>query len=165
MNYGGGAGNASETLDIPLSTAEALVQGWSDTFPEVAHYQNEVVKKMRQKKYALNMSGRMYYLQNTDKAYRVGNYLVQGSCADELKRYIIDIDNFLEENNCKTRLLSNIHDEIQFLVYEGEEWIFPHIKAIMEEVDWMKVPVVVDLEVTETNWAEKEERSIEDFVS
>lgn len=164
-NYGGGAGNASETLDIPLSTAEALVQGWSDTFPEVANYQNKVIEKMRKNKFALNMSGRMYYLQNTDKAYRVGNYLVQGSCADELKRYIIEIDDFLEENNCKTSLLSNIHDEIQFLVYEGEEWVFPYIKKIMEKVEWMKVPVVVDLEMTETNWAEKYEEDINKYTN
>lgn len=164
MNYGGGAGNASETLDISMDIANALVTGWSETFPEVAYYQQQVTSKIQTTHHATNMSGRVYYLTNTDKAYRIGNYLVQGSCADELKRYIIDIDDFLEENNCKTVILSNIHDEIQFLVYEGEEWIFPHIQKIMETVDWMQVPVVVDLEITETNWAEKTERDMKDFV-
>lgn len=32
---------------------------------------------------------------------------------------------------------------------------FPHIKRIMEDVEWMQVPVVVDLEITETTWADK----------
>jgi DNA polymerase-1 len=107
------------------------------------------------------MYGRVYYLTNTDKAYKVGNYLVQGSCADMLKDYIVRIGEFLKENNCKTKFFANIHDELQFSVYKGEEWIFPYIKQIMEDVDWMKVPVVVDLEITETTWAEKKDVYLE----
>lgn len=164
-NYGGGAKKASESLEVDMEVANALVTGWSNTFPEVANYQREVSNKINKTHYATNMYGRVYFLTNTDKAYKVGNYLVQGSCADLLKSYIVKIDEFLIENNCKTLPLANIHDEIQFLVYEGEEWIFPHIKRIMEDVDWMQVPVVVDLEITETNWAEKSERDVNEFVA
>lgn len=160
-NYGGGARKASEALEVSMEIANALVSGWSSTFPEVAYYQKQVANKVQKNNYATNMHGRVYYLSNTDKAYKVGNYLVQGSCADCLKEYIVKIDDFLEENNCKTLPSANIHDELQFLVYEGEEWIFPHIKRIMEDVDWMKVPVVVDLEITETTWAEKREVELE----
>lgn len=156
-NYGGGAKKASEALEVSMEIANALVTGWSNTFPEVSYYQKQVSNKVQKNHYATNMYGRVYYLQNTEKAYKVGNYLVQGSCADELKRCIIKIGEFLKENNCKTKPMANIHDELQFLLYAGEEWIFPHIKNIMESVPWMKVPVVVDLEVTETNWAEKKE--------
>lgn len=143
-----------------MEIANALVSGWSSTFPEVAYYQKQVANKVQKNNYATNMHGRVYYLSNTDKAYKVGNYLVQGSCADCLKSYIIKIGEFLKENNCKTLPSANIHDELQFLVYEGEEWIFPHIKRIMEDVEWMKVPVVVDLEITETTWADKREVEI-----
>ncbi len=156
-NYGGGARKASESLEVSMEIANALVSGWSNTFPEVSYYQRQVANKIQKYHYATNMYGRVYYLENTDKAYKVGNYLVQGSCADALKNYIIKIGDFLKKNNCKTKPFANIHDELQFQVYEGEEWIFPHIKRIMETVDWMKVPVVVDLEITETNWAEKKE--------
>lgn len=147
-----------------MEIANALVSGWSNTFPEVAYYQKEVADKVTKTHHATNMYGRVYFLTSTDKAYRVGNYLVQGSCADLLKRYIVEIDKFLIKNKCKTLALANIHDELQFLVYEGEEWIFPRIKKIMETVDWMKVPVVVDLEITDTNWAEKEEKDVSDYV-
>ena len=163
-NYGGGKYRAMESLELDEETAEALVTGWSNTFPEVAYYQKMVGKKIEKDHYATNMSGRMYYLKNTDKGYKVGNYLVQGSCADELKSYIVRIGEFLRNNNCKTKPLANIHDELQFLVYEGEEWVFPHIKKIMENVSWMKVPVVVDLEITETTWADKKEVDVNDYV-
>lgn len=160
MNYGGGARKASEALEVSMEIANALVSGWSNTFPEVAYYQKKVAEKVTRENHAVNMYGRVYYLTNTDKAYKVGNYLVQGSCADMLKGYVVRIGEFLRENNCKSLPLANIHDELQFLIYDGEEWIYPHIKRIMEDVDWMKVPVVVDLEITETTWADKQEVEI-----
>ncbi|GFN32391.1 DNA polymerase [Paenibacillus xylaniclasticus] len=160
-NYGGGASKAAEALEIEMYIAEALVKGWSSTFPKVAHYQRKVSEVIQKKHYALNMYKRMYYLTDTDKAYKVGNYLVQGSCADMFKDFIIKINKFLRENNCKSKPLANIHDEIQFLIADGEEWIYPHIKQIMEDVEWMQVPVVVDLELTETSWAEKKEVHLE----
>ncbi|KXZ22405.1 DNA polymerase [Bacillus nakamurai] len=161
MNYGGGAKKASEALEVSMEIANALVSGWSNTFPEVSHYQKQVASKVQSNNYATNMYGRVYFLTNTDKAYKVGNYLVQGSCADMLKGYLIRIGEFLKTNNCKTQPLANIHDELQFLVHDGEEWIFPHIKRIMEDVEWMQVPVVVDLEITETTWADKKEIEIQ----
>ncbi|RDY88673.1 DNA polymerase [Bacillus amyloliquefaciens] len=161
-NYGGGAKKASEALEVSMEIANALVSGWSNTFPEVSHYQKQVASKVQSNNYATNMYGRVYYLTNTDKAYKVGNYLVQGSCADMLKGYLIRIGEFLKTNNCKTQPLANIHDELQFLVHDGEEWIFPHIKRIMEDVEWMQVPVVVDLEITDNTWADKREIEIQD---
>jgi DNA polymerase-1 len=160
-NYGGGAAKASESLEVSMEIANALVSGWSNTFPEVSYYQKQVSSKIQKENHAINMYGRVYYLTNTDKAYKVGNYLVQGSCADCLKSYVVKIGEFLTENKCKSLPLANIHDELQFLIHEGEEWIFPHIKRIMEDVDWMEVPVVVDLEITETTWADKKEVEIE----
>lgn len=160
-NYGGGAAKASEALEVSMEIANALVSGWSRTFPQVSYYQKQVAKKVQGANHAVNMYGRVYYLTNTDKAYKVGNYLVQGSCADCLKDYVIKIGRFLKENGCKTKPLANIHDELQFLVYDGEEWIFPHIKRIMEDVEWMKVPVVVDLEISESTWADKKDAYIE----
>lgn len=160
-NYGGGANKASEALEVSMDIANALVSGWSNTFPQVSYYQKQVAQKVQKTNHAVNMYGRVYYIKNTEKAYKIGNYLVQGSCADCLKDYVIKIGQFLKENNCKTKPLANIHDELQFLVYDGEEWIFPHIKKIMEDVKWMKVPVVVDLEITESTWADKKEVHLE----
>jgi DNA polymerase-1 len=154
-NYGGGAKKAAETLDISMEIAEALVNGWSASFPEVAYYQNVVINTVRMEGYYENMYGRRYYMSNWYWAYKVGNYNVQGSSADFLKWAMIKLDEFFKANGIKTKMLASIHDEIQFLKRKGEEWIAPHIKQLMEECDWMMVPVVVEAEVTKTNWAEK----------
>lgn len=154
-NYGGGAARAAESLDISMEIAQALVEGWSASFPEVAYYQNFVINVVRKDGYFENMYGRRYYMRNWSWAYKVGNYGVQGSSADFLKWAMIKLDDFFKEKGLKTKMLANIHDEIQFMKRKGEEWIGSHIKRIMEECDWMLVPVVVDAETTKTNWAEK----------
>jgi DNA polymerase-1 len=154
-NYGGGAERAAETLDVPMEVAEALVAGWSASFPEVAYYQRVVINTVRMQGFYANMYGRRYYMSNWYWAYKVGNYNVQGSSADFLKWAMIKLAEFFKKHNLKTKMLANIHDEIQFMKYRGEEWIAPYIKRIMEECDWMMVPVVVEAEATRTNWAEK----------
>ena len=156
-NYGGGSAKAAEALEIEMYIADALVEGWSKTFPEVANYQNKVTYLMNRQGYVTNMLGRSYYLTNKDRSYKVANYLVQGSCSDRFKDYIIEINDFFLLNNCKSRIVMNIHDEIQISLYKEEEWIIPEIKKIMEVVKWSKVPIVVDVEVTDTTWANKKE--------
>jgi Ser/Thr protein kinase RdoA (MazF antagonist) len=47
--------------------------------------------------------------------------------------------------------------ELSFEIWNGEEHIIPQLVVIMEDFgDWCKVPIVADVEITKTNWAEKE---------
>lgn len=154
-NYGGGAKRAAISLDVSMEIAEALVNGWSVAFPEVAYYQNVVINTVRTDGFYANMYGRRYYLRNYYWAYKVGNYNVQGSSADFLKWAMIKLDDFFKSKGVKTKMLASIHDEIQFLKRKGEEWLKDHIKRIMEECEWMLVPVVVEAEATRTSWADK----------
>ncbi len=68
---------------------------------------------------------------------------------------MIEIDEFLTANNCKTRMILCVHDELQFEEYEGEEWVIAKIKEIMEDVPDCYVPIVAEVEKTNTNWSEK----------
>lgn len=155
MNYGGGDKTASESLDISLESAKALNQGYTDAFPVVIVYQENVTKALKKKGYAVNLYGRRYYITNYRKFYKCGNYLIQGSCAEILKMKMIEIDEFLTANNCKTRMILCVHDELQFEEYEGEEWVIAKIKEIMEDVPDCYVPIVAEIEKTATNWSEK----------
>jgi DNA polymerase-1 len=77
-----------------------------------------------------------------------------------LKEKIIQVCEMLEEGGFKTRFQMNIHDELSFEVWEGEEYMLPTIKRIMEVAEWSKVPIVADVELTATTWADKEEVDI-----
>jgi DNA polymerase-1 len=154
-NYGGGDAMAAETLNIALEAAQAMNQGYSDSFPLVITYQKDVERTMRSDGFAENMSGRKYYLSDYRKFYKVANYLIQGSCADDLKEKMIKIWHWLREQGLKTRMVLCVHDEIQFAVPDNEDWCIPHIKAIMEYTPDILVPIVAEVEYTESTWNAK----------
>ena len=50
-----------------------------------------------------------------------------------------------------------IHDEMQFLIAAGEEWIVPELARIMSDFTWCYAPITAGIEVTTTTWADKQE--------
>jgi DNA polymerase-1 len=158
-NYGGGDKKASEVLDIDIEQARALNQGYTNAFPLVIEYQRAVERAFYDKGYAQNLYGRRYYLSDSWRFYKAANYIIQGSCADMLKTKMIEIDNYLVLNKFKTKMIMCIHDELQFEVPPEEDWIIPHIKEIMENAPNIQIPIVCDVEFTETYWSEKHGQS------
>lgn len=157
-NYGGGIGVAMDTLNIPRVAAQALVDGYEKSFPHVIVYQEKVVRAHAIKGYVVNRYGRRYYLDSNNDAYKLANYLIQGTCADMLKEGIIAIDELLKPY--KTRFIMNIHDELQFEVWKGEEFLIPQILQLMQGHDWHMVPIVSDVEIAEESWADKKEMEV-----
>lgn len=161
-NYGAGKGALINQFHFPEDIAEALDKGYYEAFPKVRDYQEYVAKVSNIRGYVRNLFGRCYYLADQRWSYKLCNYLIQGSGADMLKEKIIQVCEMLEEGGFKTRFQMNIHDELSFEVWEGEEFILPTIKRIMEVAEWSKVPIVADVELTATTWADKEEVDIHD---
>ena len=153
-NYGATKNALMEQFGFEESVATKLDKAYYQAFPKILDYQTLVRKIYYQRGYVRNMYGRRYYMTDKRFVYRLYNYLVQGSCADMLKSKIVDVDNLLTPY--KSRFQMNIHDEMSFEIYEGEEFLVDKIKAIMEDVPKMIVPVVAEVEVASKNWAEKE---------
>ena len=153
-NYGATTKALMEQFGFDKKTAEKLNQAYYDAFPKILDYQKVVTETFLRRGFVKNRYGRRYYLENKRFAYKLYNYIIQGTCADMLKEKIIEVDQLLQFY--KSRFQMNIHDEMSFEIADGEEFLIPFIKEIMEQVDWMTVPVVADVEKTTTNWAEKE---------
>jgi DNA polymerase-1 len=153
-NYGATKNALMEQFGFEESIAEKLDKAYYQAFPKILDYQTLVRRIYYQRGYVKNMYGRRYYMRDKRFVYRLYNYLVQGSCADMLKSKIIDVDNLLTPY--KSRFQMNIHDEMSFEIYDGEEFLIEKIKAIMEDVPNMIVPVVAEVEIAIKNWAEKE---------
>ena len=107
------------------------------------------------KGYVTNLLGRRYYINETKDIYKLNNYLIQGSAADIIKLVIIRVDNFLRKNKYKTKLQGCIHDELCICVAKGEHDVIYEIKKIMEQTVHTFVPLVAEISVSKTNWAEK----------
>ena len=152
-NYGATKNALMEQFGFEEDVAIKLDKAYYQAFPKILDYQNLVRKIYYQRGYVRNMYGRRYYMNDKRFVYRLYNYLIQGSCADMLKSKIIDVYKLLKPY--KSRFQMNIHDEMSFEIYDGEEFLIEKIKAIMEDVPRMIVPVVAEVETTTTNWAEK----------
>lgn len=156
-NYGGGKKALMDSLKISESMADVLNNAYYEAFPKILDYQNWVETEIRSKGYVENLLGRRYYFQNTGEAYKGYNYLIQGSCADFLKSKQIELHKFLEPYESK--MVMPIHDELLFSIKNGEEFLIPNIKEILEDSKelMVSVPMVADVSTTKTNWAEKED--------
>lgn len=159
-NYGGGAGAVQDSLGVSFEVAKRLDEGYYKAFPLIRDYQKDVEDKLSQRGYVENIFGRRYYMRSSQWYYKCYNYLIQGGCADIVKEKEIQIYNWLKARpELTSRMFLPVHDEIQLQIAHGEEWIVPHILKIMEDTkEYLPtIPMVCDVEVTETCWRDKEE--------
>lgn len=157
-NYQCGAKTLAENLNIDLETATKLSDAYNKAYPGIKEYNNHVNAEMHMKGYVTNLYGRRYYIEKSTNFYKAGNYLIQGTCADGLKEAEIEIQEYLKDK--KSRLILPVHDELIFEVVPEEEDEVPiKVKEIMEKIGkvlkWC--PMVSEVEMTETNWADKKE--------
>lgn len=150
-NYGAGPNALVSSLGISWQEAEILIDGYNKAFPGVITYQEKVTKRHAQRGYVENHYGRRYYLKSNRDAYKLANYIVQGSAADALKMSIIEMDKFLA--NKKTRMVLPVHDEQIFAVHVSEQGIENELRDIMiRAFDWCLTPVNVGIDKTTTTW-------------
>lgn len=157
-NYQCGAKTLASNLNIDLATATKLSDAYNLAYPGIKVYNNVVNAEMHLKGFVTNLYGRRYYIEKSTNFYKAGNYLIQGSCADGLKEAEIEIQEYLK--NKKSRLVLPVHDELIFEVHPDEEQEVPKkVKEIMEKIGevFKYIPMVSEVEMTETNWSEKHE--------
>lgn len=160
-NYGCGAKTLAENLSIDLETATKLSDAYNNAYPGVIKYQQKVQAELALKGYVTNLYGRKYYIENSTNYYKGNNYVIQGTGADALKEVEIKICEYLKDK--KSRFILPIHDELALEIAPGEEDTVPKkVKELMESVgDVIKwCPMVAEVEMTDTNWAEKHEVKI-----
>ena len=131
-------------------------------FPGVKKYHEYCYNMANIKAYLSNMFGVRYYGAS---GHNLINMLVQGTGAYFLKWKIVQVDEYLRKHHCKSQLMMQIHDELQFKMHKDDDpQIFFDIKKIMETWEDSLMPIVADMEVTTTTWAEKYEvESLEEF--
>lgn len=155
--YGASLKRVQLTLaDVDPAIVAKLYNGFHERFVNVKTYNNWTTKMwVHNQGYVTNLLGRRYYINNQEDVYKLNNYLIQGSAADIIKLVIIKVDKFLRSHGYKTKLQGCIHDELCICVAEGEHDVIYKIKKIMETTVKTYVPLVAEISVSKTNWAEK----------
>ena len=157
--YGASLRKVQEAVaDADPEIVAKLYNGFHARFKGVAEYGNWVSRQwVRTGGHVTNLLGRRYYIKESRDVYKLNNYLIQGSAADMIKLCIIRIDKMLRDKGYKSKLQGCIHDELCVCVAEGEHNVLYEIQKIMETTVKTFVPIVAEIEVTDTTWADKHE--------
>lgn len=160
--YGSSLKKIQEILaDCDAEVVAKLYNGFKSKFKDVKTYSNWVAKNwIVNNGYVTNLLGRRYYIEDSRSVYKLNNYLIQGSAADIIKLVICRVDAFLRKHGYKTRLQGCIHDELCICVANGEHDVIYKIKKLMETTVKTYVPLVAEISVSTTNWAEKKSEVI-----
>jgi DNA polymerase-1 len=142
-------------LKIDKVTATALYNGFEESFPQLKAYAKAITYQMKRKGYCENPFGRRYFLSDPSQFYCIANYMIQGTCAYDLKSKMVRIDNYLMSSGAKTRMVLCVHDEIIFSKVPGEEHHIQHCVDIMEDSSMLNIPLVSEKETTTTFWSDK----------
>jgi len=153
--YGVSAFGLSNQTSLSRSESAALIEAYYNTYPRLKSYISEQVEFAREKGYVQTILGRRRYLKDINSANAVVrsaaernavNAPIQGSAADVIKIAMINIHKKLKEENWKSKMLLQVHDELVFDVHNDElEKIQPMIKHEMENAFIMSVPLDVEL--------------------
>jgi len=153
--YGVSAFGLSNQTSLSRSESKDLIDAYYLTYPRLKAYIQEQIEYARQHGYVQTILGRRRYLKdiNSQNAVVRGaaernavNAPIQGSAADIIKIAMINIHKRLNEENWKSKMLLQVHDELVFDVHNSElEKIQPMIKEEMENAFKLDVPLIVDL--------------------
>ncbi len=161
--YGISAFGLSERMGVSRGEAKELIENYFATYPKVREYMNESIERAKQTGYITTQFGRRRYLSDinagnaTVRGYAERNAVnapIQGTAADIIKLAMVAIDRRLREEKLQTRMILQVHDELNFSVPHTElEQVRHLVVEEMERAFQMKVPLVAECGEG-TNWLE-----------
>ncbi len=147
----------AERLDISREEAKMLIDGYFESFPKVKEYMEKAKEMAREKGYVETLFHRRRYLPdiNSHNANVRGfaernaiNAPIQGTAADIIKIAMIRIHRRFEEEQIKSKMILQVHDELNFsvlpeererverIVIEEMEAAFPMSVALTADCGW-----------------------------
>ena len=153
----------AERLDIARDEAKQLIDGFFQTFPQVHQYMEASKQKAREKGYAETVFHRRRYLPDinshnaTVRNFAERNAInapIQGSAADIIKVAMIRIFNRFKAEGIRSKMILQVHDELNFSVYpEEKEMVERIVIEEMQNAFPLSVPLVADSGFGQ-NWLE-----------
>lgn len=153
----------AERLEISRDEAKQLIDGYFESFPKVKEYMEKAKEEARQNGYVTTLFGRRRYLADINSANATVrgfaernaiNAPIQGTAADIIKVAMIRIHNRFKTENIRSKMILQVHDELNFSVLpEEREQVERIVMEEMQQAFQMQVPLVAD-SGWGTNWLE-----------
>lgn len=161
--YGSSAFGLSQNLGISRTEAGALIDSYFSEFPGIKKYMDDSINHAREKEFVETILGRRRYLRDinsrniTTRGFAERNAInapIQGSAADIIKVAMIHIQNWLKQEQLKTKMILQVHDELIFDVHKDEaDEVKEKVTELMTNAIQLEVPMVVEVGIGK-NWLE-----------
>jgi DNA polymerase-1 len=152
--YGISAFGLAQRMGVSRTEAKELIENYFKTYSGIKNYMDRSIEEARAKGYIETILKRKRYLPDinshnaTVRGFAERNAInapIQGSAADIIKIAMIAIYRRFREENIKSTMILQVHDELNFNVVPGEEEKVQNI--VIEEMQkaWpMSVPLIAD---------------------
>ena len=161
--YGQQAFGLSSSLKIPRAEAQEMIDRYFAAYPGVRAFLDESVRLAHERGWAETMYGRKRHIREFQQRNRqlvafgertAMNHPMQGTAADIIKIAMVRVERRLHEEGLASKLVLQIHDELDLEVPEAEvETVSALVRETMEGVVELKVPLVAEVSYG-ANWAE-----------
>lgn len=161
--YGISIFGLAERLNIPRGEAKELIDGYFASYPRIKEYMDESIEVARKNGFVETVFNRKRFLPDINshnavvRGYAERNAInapIQGSAADIIKIAMVRIFNRFEKEGLKSKMILQVHDELNFNVYKDEAELVKRI--VLEEMEnayKLRVPLIADCGEG-TNWFE-----------
>ncbi|WP_029589959.1 DNA polymerase I [Franconibacter pulveris] len=159
--YGMSAFGLSRQLNISRKESQKYMDLYFERYPGVLEYMERTRKQAKEQGYVETLEGRRLYLPDinaSNAARRAGaeraaiNAPMQGTAADIIKRAMIAVDAWLQEEQPRVKMIMQVHDELVFEVHKDDlEAVSQKIHHLMESSTKLDVPLLVEVGSGE-NW-------------
>lgn len=162
--YGQSKYGLAKALKITPAEAGNFINKYFETYPKINEYMSKMVELVEKQGYVETIFGRRRYLDNEinspnamirEFAKRAAiNHPMQGSASDLIKLAMIDFSKRLKDNNLKSKLIIQVHDELVIETAKDElEQVKSLVLESMELEQPLRVPLLIDVNVGES-WKE-----------
>ena len=152
--YGISAFGLSERMNIPRKEAASIIETYFKKYPGVREYMDREIEFARKHGYVKTLLGKKRHLPDinsrnfTTRGYAERNAIntpIQGTAAEMIKIAMINIQEELQKQNYKAKMVLQVHDELIFETPKDElETLTGMVEQKMKTAIKLEVPIIVE---------------------
>lgn len=154
--YGISGFGLSENIGVSTKEAKEFINNYLETYPGIKKYMDDTIAKAKEIGYVRTLFNRKRIIPElNNKNYMIRsagerialNTPIQGTSADIIKKAMIEVDKKFKENNIKSKMILQVHDELIFdTLKEEKEKVCEIIESVMDADYNINVPLEIDIE-------------------
>ena len=155
--YGISQYGLAKQLGVSNAEAKLFIDNYFQKFPNINDFMKATIDKAKKLGYVENLFGRKSHIKDINaKNFMLRSFAerqainapIQGTASELIKIAMLEIHQYLKKNNFKSKMTSQVHDELLFEIHRDEKNIVPQITKLMEEshrrYKSFKTPIKVD---------------------